>query len=245
MTDSDPIPQDSEHTTARLARALEAIPGCPGAMIKRARDGYYHDLSPLATPEIQLVADLREAAARPQTPRNSRPLLREMAQRVINGEFDASKQESDEWAASPEGREAMAALTGQPGVPGSDDGNAVKACADLVARAGGRSFECGHLHDGVPAEEAGWHATAVFRGVKIIAQDKASPVEACNELAARVLSGGQCQHCGKLVTLSPFGAAARDVTLMNGKTWTAAEQAKAGLCYWQRDGARWERGCTG
>lgn len=96
------------HTTAKLAAALSEIPGVPKDMIKRAVDGYYHDfLSPLAMPEIQLVADLRELASRPATPRNSRPLLREMAGRVIAGEFDATREESDEWARSPEGRETF------------------------------------------------------------------------------------------------------------------------------------------
>lgn len=245
MTDSDPISQDSEHTTARLARALEAIPGCPGAMIKRARDGYYHDyLSPLDTPAVQLVADLREAAARPATPRNSRPLLRTLADDVIAGKYDATKAESDEWAASPEGRETLAALTGDA-PPGTPDGDAVKACADLVARTGAKSFECGYLHDNVPADRAGWYATAVFKGAKITAQDKASPAEACHQLATRLLSGAQCQHCRKLVTLSPAGAMAMDVTLMDGRPWTAAEQASAGgLCYWRLEGERWERGCA-
>jgi hypothetical protein len=33
------------------------------------------------------------------------------AQRVANGEFDATKEESDEWAASPAGQEALSQLT--------------------------------------------------------------------------------------------------------------------------------------
>ena len=33
-----------------------------------------------------------------------------MAQRVIAGEFDASKEESDEWARSPEGQETLGLL---------------------------------------------------------------------------------------------------------------------------------------
>lgn len=100
-----------EHTTVKLSKALAAIPGVPREMIQHAVDGYYHDfLSPLTFPELQLVADLRELAALPATPRNSRPLLREMAQRVIDGEFDASKEESDAWAASPEGQETFQQL---------------------------------------------------------------------------------------------------------------------------------------
>lgn len=107
---------ESEHTTTRLARALSAIPGVPAEMIERATAGYYHDyLSPLAMPEIQLVTDLRELGARPATPRNSRPLLRALAEAVKNGEYGASKAESDEWARSTEGQQAMAELTGDGG----------------------------------------------------------------------------------------------------------------------------------
>lgn len=101
----------AEHTTAKLARALSAIPGVPREMIRQAVEGYYHDyLSPLATPEVQLVADLRALASLPATPRDSRPLLRAVAQRVIAGDFDATKEEADAWAASPEGQETFAAL---------------------------------------------------------------------------------------------------------------------------------------
>jgi hypothetical protein len=238
---------ESEHTTAKLARALTAIPGVPAAMIERATAGHYHDyLSPLDFPEIQLVADLRELAARPATPRNSRPLLRDLAEAVKNGEYDASKEESDEWMRSPEGQAAMAELTRprQSAPPGVGDEDAVKACADLVGRTGAKSFECGYLRDNVPVAEAGWWAGAVFNGAKITVDDKASPAEACDALAVKLLSGAQCQHCKKLVTLNPAGAMAQDVTLLSGVKWTAAEQAKAGLCHWTRDGARWERGCV-
>ncbi|SRR6266567_5188615 len=101
----------SEHTTAKLARALREIPGVPAEMIRRAIDGYYHDyLSPLTFPETQLIADLRELADLPVTPRNSRPLLRALALDVIDGKYDASKEESDAWAASPEGQETFRQL---------------------------------------------------------------------------------------------------------------------------------------
>lgn len=123
-----------------------------------------------------------------------------------------------------------------------DSGNVVKACADLVGRTG---FTSGYLHDDVRSELAGWYAHAQFRGARITVEAKASPVEACNELASRLLSGAQCQHCRKLVTLNPEGAMARDVTLMDGRTWTAEEQVAAGgLCYWRRVGAQWIRGCA-
>lgn len=62
-------------------------------MSERAGTGYYSDYnSPLATPCIQLVADLRALG------------LEELAKRAIDGDFDATKEESDEWAQSEAGR---------------------------------------------------------------------------------------------------------------------------------------------
>jgi hypothetical protein len=101
----------TEHTTAKLARALSEIPGVPRDMIAKAISGHYHDyLSPLAMPEHQLVADLRSLASLPATPRDSRPLLRALADQVIAGDFDATKEESDAWAASPDGQETFRQL---------------------------------------------------------------------------------------------------------------------------------------
>lgn len=236
---------DSEHTTTKLARALEAIPGVPADMIVKARAGRYHDyLSPLADPAMQLVSDLRNLAGRRTMPPASRRMLLNLAKDVINGKHDASKAESDAWAASPEGQETMAALTGQSPGPLGEAADAVKACADLVGRTGARSFECGYLEDDVP--EPGWYAVAVYKGAKIIAEDKVSPAEACDKLAARLLTGAQCQHCKKLVTLDARGAIARDATLIDGRKWTAEQQkAAGGLCYWTRPGDKWVRGCAG
>jgi hypothetical protein len=108
------------HTTAKLAAALSEVPGVPREMVARAVDGYYHDyLSPLAMPEVQLVHDLRDLSARPATPADSRPLLRALAQRVADGEFDASKAESDAWAESEEGQATLAELAGFPDVFGA------------------------------------------------------------------------------------------------------------------------------
>lgn len=244
---------EREHTTAKLARALEAIPGVPKAMIERARDGFYHDyLSPLDTSELQLVTDLRDLADRPATPRNSRPLLRALAKAVIDGQYDASREEADEWAQSAEGRETMAAFTGlaaprvvATGPPGVAAEDAVKACADLVGRTGARQFECGYVHENVPVADAGWYATAVYKGAKLTAEDKASPAEACDALAARLLTGGQCQHCKGLVALTDAGAFAyNSATLATGQRWDAEDAARAPQCRWTRTGARWERGCA-
>jgi hypothetical protein len=91
-----PIP-----TTERLARALEAA-GAPQVMINRARGSFYDDFkSDLATPIVQLVQDVRKAG------------LEGIAKRAIDGEFDATKEESDAWAESPEGQELMQQFMGK------------------------------------------------------------------------------------------------------------------------------------
>ena len=89
------------HTKDMLAEALRGV-GLT-EMADKATKGYYHDfLAPLALPEIQLVHDLGEAAAGAQ-----RDAIMALRRRVINGDFDASNEESDEWAASPEGQHAF------------------------------------------------------------------------------------------------------------------------------------------
>jgi hypothetical protein len=72
------------------------------AMADKAAQGYYHDfLSPLDFPEMQLVNDLARVGT-----------IEAMAlrQRIINGDFDATEEESEEWAASAEGQEALGKL---------------------------------------------------------------------------------------------------------------------------------------
>lgn len=91
------------HTKDFLAQELEKA-GLPD-MAERARQGLYHDfLSPLDFPSLVLDSDLQKAA------RRGNKAAEEMRRRHHNGEVDASKAESDEWAASPEGRAAYALL---------------------------------------------------------------------------------------------------------------------------------------
>lgn len=68
-------------------------------MAELAADGYYHDFeSPLALPEMQLDRDLFAAGT---------PAAMALRKRHHNGEFDASVEESEAWAASADGREAI------------------------------------------------------------------------------------------------------------------------------------------
>jgi hypothetical protein len=94
------------HTKDKLADALMSL-GLMNMSLK-ARGGYYHDfLSPLATPELQLCEDLRMAARAPGAKAEDIMALRAQ---VINGDFDASSEESDDWAKSPEGQDAFRQL---------------------------------------------------------------------------------------------------------------------------------------
>jgi hypothetical protein len=88
---------NTEHipTTERLARALEEAKA-PQDMIARARAGYYDDFkSQDATPIVRLVEHANLHG------------LYDIADRAIDGEFDATKEESDEWMRSPEGQEVL------------------------------------------------------------------------------------------------------------------------------------------
>lgn len=94
------------HTKDKLAAELENA-GLPD-IAERARQGIYHDyLSPLDFPELALAAELAKAAKR------GNKAAEALRQRHLNGEFDASAEESDEWAASPEGQETFRALFGK------------------------------------------------------------------------------------------------------------------------------------
>lgn len=91
------------HTKDRLAAELEKI-GLPG-MAESARAGQYDDfLSEVATPELLLLSDLAKVGTADAMA---------LRVRVMNGEFDATKEESDAWAASPEGQAAFNQLIGK------------------------------------------------------------------------------------------------------------------------------------
>lgn len=89
-------------TTERLAEALAQLKPRTNAlrrMIKKARAGYYDDYkSSIATPILQLAEDI-EKAGHP-----------EFVERIRTGEFDGTREESEEWAASPEGKATFAEL---------------------------------------------------------------------------------------------------------------------------------------
>jgi hypothetical protein len=97
---SEPRPHDL------LAQRLDAL-GLPD-LAKDVAAGKYHDfLSPYPLPELRLVSELaRYATALPDKATEIMAVRHD----VINGKYDATSEESDEWAASPEGQEAFRRL---------------------------------------------------------------------------------------------------------------------------------------
>ena len=105
---------NKQHTKDKLADALRAV-GL-NDLAERAADGMYHDyLSPLAMPEMQLIRDLTDAMYE-RTP-DAGQAIAALRKKVIDGHFDASDEESDEWANSPDGRETFSMLVRKLGRP--------------------------------------------------------------------------------------------------------------------------------
>ena len=88
------------HTKDILASALREA-GLP-LMALKAAEGHYHDyLSPLATPEKTLCDELTIVGT-------SAALA--LCQRVKQGNYDASEEEEEAWASSPDGLAVMQAF---------------------------------------------------------------------------------------------------------------------------------------
>jgi hypothetical protein len=72
-------------------------------MADKASAGYYHDyLSPLATPCLQLAADLQEIGT---------PAAMVLRARHLNGDFDATEDEAKDWEHSEDGQDALNRLS--------------------------------------------------------------------------------------------------------------------------------------
>jgi len=100
-------------TSQKLADALKAAGF--DALATRAEQDEFHDfLSPHAMPEMLLVQILHDQYVIAKGRGHDREAIAAMniRQRLINGEFDASMEESDEWANSPEGQAALNELIG-------------------------------------------------------------------------------------------------------------------------------------
>jgi hypothetical protein len=98
-------------TSENLAQVLHSVGLFD--MEVRARADMYHDfLSDDALCSLTLERELREARDAAPDPIIAK-MIEAIRQRHLNGEFDASMEESDEWAASPEGLAAFGMLVGK------------------------------------------------------------------------------------------------------------------------------------
>jgi hypothetical protein len=93
-------------STEKLVHALREA-GAPADLITRAEANEFHDYkSQSATPCLDLNRALTTVIqSTPETAYTYAFLtkMRALRSKAQNGEFDATKEESDEWAASPEG----------------------------------------------------------------------------------------------------------------------------------------------
>lgn len=95
--------------------------------------------------------------------------------------------------------------------------DAVQAIADLCGRSGARNMEIGFDDD---VEPATWWAGVTYNGAKLHTDGWVHPVLAADALAAKILTGGCCTHCGRTVSLLGLEG-----------------------CVWRRVGPQWRRGC--
>lgn len=129
-------------------------------------------------------------------------------------------------------------------LPGLDKA-VYRATANLIGRTGAKNLTFGYLHDDVPIEQADWWAKAQYAGTVLMVEHHTGPDAALTALAERVLTGGQCQRCGRLVALRDDGAIAfPEGTLLDGRRWTKEDAEAAGQCRWKIEDERWEAGCT-
>lgn len=92
-------------TSENLAQVLEGV-GLDAMAIKARADQYHDFLSDDALCSLTLERELRQARDMTKDPILAKQ-IEAIRQKHLNGDFDASKEESDEWAASPEGQQVF------------------------------------------------------------------------------------------------------------------------------------------
>ena len=97
----------TEPSSAKLAAALRAV-GLESIAVDAEADKYHDYKSDIPFPAITLVHRLHAAAL---TYPGMAPAILSLRERVKQGEFDATAEEAQEWAESPEGEETFRKLT--------------------------------------------------------------------------------------------------------------------------------------
>lgn len=104
--------RDGEQTPLYLGRVLDWIGGL-GDMPRRAREGHFDDF--FAPPEVASGLEILKLVDELQRRKTKlgpvgRDRVDEVVAAVKDGEFDATKAESDRWAASKDGQDTFRAL---------------------------------------------------------------------------------------------------------------------------------------
>ena len=71
------------------------------------------------------------------------------------------------------------------------------AAVDMIGRTGAKNLEIGFDDD----NEDLWYAQATYGKSKVIVEGFDNPVKATEALVRKLMHGGRCTHCGKMVTL--------------------------------------------
>lgn len=113
------------------------------------------------------------------------------------------------------------------------------AAIELVGRTGATGLEVGWL-DNNPA--ARFYAHAQYRGARITADNHPTPEAALEALTIRLLHGGRCTSCHKIIAMSDAPVPLPQVMLDGDVVDEDTERAR-GLCRWNREGPHWIPGC--
>ena len=118
----------------------------------------------------------------------------------------------------------------------TDQNDALTAAVDVIGRTGAMDIEIGYDDD--HAEPNWWYATCRIRTpasptgwAPSTVTKQSSPVVAVEKLARRLINGGTCTHCGRVMSLAHDAGVAVNAG------------AVMATCFWERAGKRWERGC--
>lgn len=116
----------------------------------------------------------------------------------------------------------------------TDENNQLIAAIDVIGRTGAADIEIGY--DDEQRAPNWWYATCKVRHpgspsgwVTATIGGQLGPVVAAEKMARKLINGGTCTHCGRVMSLA--GVPSERVMSSN-------------LCRWSRVGKRWERGCT-
>lgn len=115
-------------------------------------------------------------------------------------------------------------------LPPDTDMKRLSAAYDLIGRCGGQEFEVGYDDEWDPERQ--WYAQVLMGDLMAKVERCTDPAVAAERLARKLVNGGTCTHCGRVCSLRRPGA-----------THVAPADGGGTVCFWFRDGARWERGC--